>query len=415
MKKTFEEFRKLVDECEASTQKELNEIFDSFRDTVQTRTTSLHSLSKECELVQKSAETTAAKNDLIRYTLFKSLKGLSEHLSVVASAQVPEDGTICRVDVNKALLAKDKFSLIKLRPMFRLGCGRVIYYNINWDTLETTRNQASDIATGNSTSHDGGAIYDPVRRIILAVSGNYNNCRNLKITRMTDGTHGETTLMTDVIPFGSHGQYPLFDGRQYTYFLQSEDGDNNRFGRVDMDTFTFEALPSLPTGSYREFASGCCHNGNVYVIDRDLTIRIFNPDNNEWTTSHITVPRPGRLMSDPAEANTLYCMCCDGRGLFSIDLTAETTTHISDSPSNFSLGANGEIFFARTSPSEFMIFAGLSSGWHAYSHEHNRWLQLRNWRSPRNGSAHLVIVPEGPTAFYHVDDTDHWEMVEFAG
>jgi len=300
-----------------------------------------------------------------------------------------------------------------LRSMFRLGLGRVIFYNIDWEGLEATHNERSEIATGNSTSHDGGAIYDPVRRIILSVSGNYNNGRNLKITRMVDSTHGETTLMTDVVPYGTHGQYPIFDGRQFTYFLQSEDGDNNRFGRVDMDTLTFEALPNLPTGSYREFASGCCHNGNVYVIDRELNVRAFNTETNEWRTTRVSVPRPGRLMSDPATPNTIYCLCCDGRGLFRIDLDAETSAHVSDTPSNFSLGANGEAFLARTSPTEFIIFAGLSSGWHAYSLERNTWIQLRNWRNVRNGSGHLVIVPEGPVAFYHVDDNDRWEMVNF--
>jgi len=408
---SFAQFRKIVDECEAKSLADLDEIFKSFKTTVESRSTSLNALSEECRLVEKSSETSAAKNDLIRYTLFKSLKNLADHLSVVASAQVPEDAKICNVEVSKQLLDKEKFSLVKLRSMFRMGLGRVIFYNIEWDALPASHNERSEINTGNNTSHDGGAIYDPVRRMILSVSGNYNNGRNLKISRLVDESHGETTLMPDVVPFGTHGQYPLFDGRQFTYFLQSEDGDNNNFGRVDMDTLAFERLPSLPTGSFREFASGCCHNGMVYVIDRDLNIRVFNPDSTEWRTTHVSVPRPGRLMSDPTTPNTIYCLCCDGRGLFRIDVEAETSEHISDSPSNFSLGANGEAFLARVSPSEFIIFAGLSAGWHAYSLERNTWVRLPNWRNVRNGSGHLVIVPEGPTALYHVDDSDRWEMV----
>lgn len=408
---SFAEFRKIVDDCEKKALEEVEEIFTSFKSTVSSRTTSLHALRDECNLVQKSADTTAAKNELIRYTLFKSLKCLSEHLSVVASAQVPEDATICSATVNKALLDASKFSLVKLRPMFRMGMGRVIYYNINWDTLPDTRNERSEITAGNNTSHDGGAIYDASRRIILSVSGNYNNGRNLKITRMTDGTHGETTLMTDVIPYGTHGQYPVFDGRQFTYFFQSEDGDNNRFGRVDMDTLTFSPLPNLPTSQFREFCSGCVQNDHVYALDRDLNIRDFNIASNEWGTLRVTMPRPGRLMTDPCESNIIYCLCCDGRGLFRIDVVAGESTHVCDTPSNFSLGANGEAFLARISPSEFFIFAGLSGGWHVYSRERNTWVQLRNWRNVRNGSGHFIIVPDGPTGFYHVDDADSWEMV----
>jgi len=414
LKESFDEFRKIVDECEAKTSKELDDIFSSFKETVSSRTTSLRSLSDECALIQKSAETTAAKNDLIRYTLFKSLKGLADHLNVVSSAQIPDDAKICQVDINKALLDKDKFSLVKLRPMFRLGLGRVVFYNLNWDTVLQSRNERSEINAGNSASHDGGAIYDPGRRIILSVSGNYNNGRNLKVTRMTDPTHGETTLMPDVIPFGNHGQYPVFDGRQYTYFLQSEDGDNNRFGRLDMDTMAFEALPSLPGGSFREFCSGCASGGHVYAIDRDLSVRSYDVDTQTWTTTRVAVPRPGRLVADPAEPNIIYCMCADGRGLFRLDMTAGESTHISDSPSNFSLGANGEAFLARVSPTEFFLFVSLSAGWHVYSRERNTWSPLRNWRNVRNGSGHLVIVPEGPTAFYHVDDNDRWDMVNLS-
>jgi len=316
--------------------------------------------------------------------------------------------------VNKGLLNKDKLGLVKVRSTFRLGCGRALFYNIDFDALEGTRSSGSDIATGNNTSHDGGAIYDPIRRIILSVSGNYNNGRNLKVTRMTDDTHGETTLMPDVVTFGTHGQYPVYDGQQYVYFFQSEDDGNNSLGRVDLDTMTFERLPSLPTSSYREFCRGCCQNGNIYMLDRELNVREYNTTERSWRTLRCTMPRPGCMMTDPAEPNHIYCMCTDGRGLFRIDIAEESQTHIQDSPSNFSLGANGESLLARVSPTDFVIFCGLSAGWHAYSSERRRWVHLRNWRNVRNGSGHIVIIPEGPRIFYHVDDSERWDTVNLA-
>lgn len=411
VQKAFEDFRKLVDENQKETEKQLEEVFTSFTGSVSARTQGLEALAKECELVQHSSETTAAKNDLVRYTLFKSLKNLAEHLSSIASTQVPDDAKICQVDPNKAAADPKKLSIVKVRPMFRFGCGHVIYYNIDFERLEATRSEGSEIRAHNATSHDGGAIYDPVRRMIVAVSGNYNNGRNVIVTRMTDDTHGETTAMTDLVPFGTHGQYPVFDGRQFTYFFQSEDQDNNRMGRVDMDTLAFEALPSLPGGSYREFCSGCAHNGNIYILDRDLAVREYNPDTATWTTLPITMPRPGRLLDDPANPAHIYCLCCDGRGLIRIDLEAQSHAVVTDTPSNFSLGANGEAALVRVSPTDFLLFACLSSGWRVYSSERNTWVQLRNWRQTRNGSGHLVISPDGPYAFYHVDDSENWDMV----
>jgi len=411
VKEAFRQFRELVDESQASAEKEVEELFKNFTETVESRTVSLHALSEECSLIQKSADSPAAKNELIRYTLFKSLKSLADHLSVVSSAKVPDDATICQVDVNKALMKKDGLGLVKVRSTFRLGCGRVLFYNISFDGLDATRSTGSEIATGNNTSHDGGAIYDPIRRIILSVSGNFNNGRNVKITTMTDGTHGETALRTDVIPFGNHGQYPIFDGSQYTYFLQSEDDGNNSIGRLDMDTMEFERLPSLPTSSFREFCRGCFQNGNIYALDRELNVREFNTTERTWRTLRCSVPRPGCLMADPAEPNIIYCLCTDGNGLFRIDIAEEERTHYHDTPSNFSLGANGEAVLVRVSPTEFLIFCGLSGGWHCYSSERERWINLHHWRNVRNGSGHLVIVPDGPTAFYHVDDSERWDMV----
>jgi len=412
----YKQFREIVDECEKNTQREIDEIFKSFSETVDSRTVSLRSLKDECGLVQKSADTTAAKNELLRYTLFKSLKNLSDHLSVVSSAKVPDDAKICQVDINKGMLAKDRFGLVKVRSSFRLGSGRMVFYNIDFDALDGTRSGRSEIETGNNTSHDGGAIYDPVRRIILSVSGNYNNGRSVKLTTMTDDTHGETVLRPDMIPFGNHGQYPIFDTQQFTYFLQSEDGDNTSFGRLDMDTFEFERLPNLPRSSFREFCRGCCQNGNIYALDRDLNVCEYNVSERSWRRLDCVMPRPGCLMADPSEPNNIYCLCTDGRGLYRIDIAEESHTHVeNDPPSNFSLGANGEAVLVRVSASEFIIFAGLSAGWHAYSSERNRWIPLHNWRNVRNGSGHLVIVPEGPRGFYHVDDSERWEVVDLSG
>jgi len=282
---------------------------------------------------------------------------------------------------------------------------------INFEAVQRTRSVTSEISTGDSTSHDGGAIYDPIRRIILSVSGNYNNGRNLKITRMTDETHGGTTLMTGIIPYGTHGQYPVYDGHKYTYFFQSEDGGNNRLGRVDMETMTFEALTSLPSSSYAEFCRPCFQNDRIYALDGDYHVREYNVQSNSWRTTQITAPSKGYLLADPADLNCIYCLCNDSRGLFRIDLAKESISHVCDTPSSFGLGANGEAVLVRVTPSEFLIFAYLSGGWHVYSSESKRWAPIPNWRGTKNGSGHFLICPEGPRAFYHVDGSDKWDTV----
>ena len=216
--------------------------------------------------------------------------------------------------------------------------------------------------------------------------------------------------MTGIIPYGTHGQYPVYDGRKYTYFFQSEDGGNNRLGPVDMETMTFEALTSLPSSSYAEFCRPCFQNDRIYALDSDYHVREYNVETNSWRTTRITAPTKGYLLADPADPNFIYCLCSDSRGLFSMDLAKESISHVCDTPSNFSLGANGEAVLVRVKPLEFLIFAYLS-GWHVYSSESKRWAPIPNWRETRNGSGHFLICPEGPRAFYHVDGSDKWDTV----
>lgn len=96
------------------------------------------------------------------------------------------------------------------------------YTPLNFDKLSSTRNSPSEIPTGNNTTHDGGSIFDHKKRIIVSTSGNYNNGMSLKVSKLgsdMNNIKGETRLIENVIPFRTHGSYPVYDGEKWIYFL----------------------------------------------------------------------------------------------------------------------------------------------------------------------------------------------------
>ena len=92
------------------------------------------------------------------------------------------------------------------------------YFPIDFNRIPNTRSVTSSISTGESSTHDGGAIFDKDRRVVVATSGNYNNGKNLKVTKIgsnPDSISGSTRLIENVIPFNTHGSYPLYDGSKW--------------------------------------------------------------------------------------------------------------------------------------------------------------------------------------------------------
>ena len=156
------------------------------------------------------------------------------------------------------------------------------YFPIDFNRIPNTRSVTSSISTGESSTHDGGAIFDKDRRVVVATSGNYNNGKNLKVTKIgsnPDSISGSTRLIENVIPFNTHGSYPLYDGSKWVYFFESEGSSNNRFGRIDIDNLDakdFKELSKLPSGSFDEYSSPVFHFGSIYALGSSHKLWRFN-------------------------------------------------------------------------------------------------------------------------------------------
>jgi len=99
------------------------------------------------------------------------------------------------------------------------------------------------------------------------------------------------------------------------------------------------------------------------------------------------------------------------RGFFQIEFNTFNQRLISRSENSFDLGQNGEALVVATPDADRILFTCLSEQWYCYIFSQDTWVHLGNWSGAQNGSAHLVIIPDGPTALYHIDDEPVWKGV----
>jgi len=409
--KAFEEFHKRMEEKREQVLKDLNKFYGEFEGTVGQRKSALKTLLTKCEgFLGDTTADSLPSNAIARYTLFHMMCDLKDALSVVVSTKPPDENSkISRVVFSKEI-HDPSFSPARAVQMFRLGAGKHQICDINIENLEESHSFSSPINALASSTHDGSAFYDPKRNIIVAVGGNVNNCRDVLVTRLTDPTHGATERHDNIIPFSSHGQYPIFDGDKYAYFCESEGDEDVRFGRLDLDSFLFEELAPIDN-SFREFNSGCCLNGLIYVIDGGGDLCEYNPASNTWRETGMNFEHDCRLLPDPLGEGVFYALYSGTRGLFEVDVANNRQTMVTNTPRDFDLNQNGEALIVALPGSSRLLFTSLSDNWYAYVFEDERWIELSHWEDVSNGSAHLVVIPSGPVALYHIDEEHNWTGV----
>jgi len=232
-----------------------------------------------------------------------------------------------------------------------------------------------------------------------------------KNVKLTDYVHGTTTITPDVIPFNTLGQCPVFDGSNHTYVFQSGEEPNNKFGRVAMDTMTFEPLPNLPIGSFKQFSRGCVHNGHIYVLNNENTICEYDPKSSGWKVLFLKLESNACLLNDPNNETCIYGIC-EGKSFVSINLNTNAITPMCNPPVDFTLAANNEAYLMRTPYCEFFVFATFANNWYVYWSQKNTWSALPKWKPiAATGSSHFVVIKEKSTAMYHIDGTPNWEVV----
>ena len=281
--------------------------------------------------------------------------------------------------------------------------------------IERTRSSTSQIKTGHNHASCCGAIYDSIRNIIVSVSSPSVGCRDLFVTDLDDGT---TELKKGIIPFYSDSHCPVYDGKQFLYFMEYslKQGKGKRFGRINLDTFLFEELPQLPDSKFAVTFGGCFHDGIIYAVDNDAELCCFNVTTRKWGYCGVDVPTEMdvvsvRLLND-AQNKSDYIHALGPGGLYRIDVENNTIDLVSAVPITYDYLR--EALLIQTEPDEFIVVTALKNGaWYCFSSKDGSWTALSNWKPCKGSFSHnyLVYSPHALSFYYHIHESDKWEAV----
>jgi len=417
VRREFKALRGMIDEREKAAEEAIQETYAQFRTALEERMKATTVLKAEAaRLIAASKEKLAAfssddgkapRFDMSMYSLVQSLEKVQEAINYLSLLKPPEKDGVCRVTF--ASTPKDLLhSYVTVSCPF-LGSGRG-FVPINFEKLRTVSNINAFPANHDST-HDGGAIIDPQRRLVVAYCGSYNSGRTLLVTKLPDvGFEGATTETRErVVPFGVHGQYPVFDGKQYVYFFQSEDGSNDRIARMDLETFTFHEFSRHPD-RFQEYSSGCVVGNRVFIIDSDRRLSYLDVEADSWTRTDLHIDGRARLLSNPNDDKHIYSVCTDGH-VYIIDIGNFTSSQLCDIPGSYSLDANNEALLVPTGTDSFAIFCYTRDRFQAYDSVSGSWTALNNVRYSRGGGGHLICDTKCGNLYYHSGSKSTWDAI----
>jgi len=219
--------------------------------------------------VLASADHVAVVSDLTKYLLFQSLVKLNDQLKRLSSLKVPELKSVVKVEPEQGV--QHKMRVCTLRSHLQTGDRALVFYEMNKEHIIDTFSVTSDIAFG-MPSANGGSVYVPELNMIVSNSAELHHGRSVSFVTFRNKTSISKDVKHDAVAFRCANMYPAFDGHDHVYFFQSGEGSNDKFGRLDVNSRSFETLASLPAGSFLPHTSAAANPQHVYAVDNKMGI-----------------------------------------------------------------------------------------------------------------------------------------------
>ena len=250
----------------------------------------------------------------------------------------------------------------------------------------------------------GGAVFDPVRRVVIENSGNANGGRDIFVTRLSEDGSGTNEVLRGLLPFDSMCK-PIFGSERFVYF-QQESG--TKFGRVNLDTMAFEMLPDSPylfgqtNGFFMDGSVFCFAYGNR-AVRYDCAGSVWS-DTTLYLNGKSMVPHPwhnGRVIE----------LLEDGR-VREVRVADTRVCRTYASKYGNTLWSTPEMLALCAPSGEFLLAVyGDRNGqpWRVFSSAADTWTDT-SWKIPTSLSSTLFLDPTTTSLFYHVGDEKHWTM-----
>lgn len=128
---------------------------------------------------------------------------------------------------------------------------------------------------------------------------------------------------------------------------------------------------------------------------------------------NIKIYNTSRLLSDHLHDNKLYALTHGLNYLSVIDLNTKVTTYKTKNKVIYCLGATYEAFLLNVSVNNFYVFATFTNIWYVYSSEKDCWNKLTGWENAFDCSAHFIFDFMNSLGFYHIQERNLLECVDF--
>jgi len=395
---TFDQLMKYAEDHERKVYDHTKTLYETFDENSRRRAEGVGVIIARGRDLLETVKSTTRMSSFAKELLERDLSDELTLLQTVSRNTPKSDALLVTIEDHRKLLCDIR--IVKISRNYRLsGSGNM--FPINIDSLLSSRSSACELSCSDRSAHDGGAIIDIQRRLIVSVSG---NCSNGKDVFFIDIDKKSSERVNGLIPYGNHGQYPVFDGENRVYFFESESRNNDRFGYIDLETRKFTELKKCPS-PFREFCRSCFMDGKIYSVCRDKNLWVYDVAEDSWKSLGVRVGKIG-LCADP-ETQSLV-MLKKRRKFWMYNVESKEETSLPTPPSALNLGSNQEMIFLRRSSDDFICIVNLDSrALHAYISRDKKWVRLQ-WKEVHNGSAHLVFDPVTSAFYYKIDSESNW-------
>jgi len=399
-----------LERAERSCLDAIGRIFDPLVEGLREEIASANAIINEVEQAARSIKASLGGPDTSCITAVCYVRKLAADIAALSMSPIAAGRDFASVRFSDRAPNFSEFCTVGKGGGLLLRSGRVV-----WAKLVGSKSQSTTIQCPEPTTHDGGAVFDAERRAVFAVSGNRNSGRDVVVTRFAGDGSATSTISSGVIPFGTHGACPVFDGKNSVFFFESESGQNNRFGCLNTITLAFEELPSLPSGNFVEFSSGCFQNGHLYVLGAFYVVWRYSPISRSWTNTGWNFGKVAKLLADPTNLDVIWVLDNSGTPT-RLDVVSGTRQTFAARPNGFRLGANYEAIILAIDGDGIAICAGHtdSSGWTIFNSTTNTWTAKPEWKRINNSSSHTIFDAACNRLHYHVHDEGVWEQVDLS-
>ncbi|KAJ3448468.1 hypothetical protein M0812_00948 [Anaeramoeba flamelloides] len=289
------------------------------------------------------------------------------------------------------------FSKITIFPNF--------YTSLSFNQLINSTHKPTNIPMGFADTHDGGAIYDPIRNFIFSIHGNDNMGKNLNCINLFDNSKSIFTL-----PFETHGTYPIYDNNNSIYFGNvSEVQKTKKFGVYNIATKQFSNLTNSPS-IFNEFCRGIFQNGFIYQLGSNYGIMKFDTINNKWQNNIFKLDQKANLISDPLLSDIIYFFFKNGKiQEFSLSKNKITRSFISGGSYGLEANKNVEIAIDSEDKTNRFIFTCSNGIGKVLNLKTNKWNDLQ-WEKDTRGGYFLMFTQGG--LLLGVNKKKYWEEIQ---